>query len=1021
MAETKSTDVTQKGDELLEAVNIVNSALTGLSPDFIRRNEKIVDNTRQVLADKLASSRHNDSIGVGKGSQVIEYVKIITSALRDEEKVNLLKGVKQSNVMTNPSGSHSIYDQELSDNTLDRLNDHSSVEELMAESANKFALMPEYGKIADIIPELGKAVEIIVKDVINRDEFSHRFITNFYEDDDDQRKTAIEGKIKDLLDEYDFESKIRRWLMVSEISGVKPFSVLPQDDVLFLLNHEIKKRKEGGAYTRENLIPYDVTNLISIESFKIKSPISHAYDSYDKFSTESFSSDIDKSETTRSVESEIDPYVDSIITDDLLDEYESVCLEEIRENFIESKINKMHDRASISKMATSMESFNEAISKPANRKTRSTELKKQLRELVVAFDRSVEVMDPKKGHLYQGAKTIKNTFYANKAHEIDKGIIEDFYRQNDSIKAAGNVADSKRAININGFEIELDIDPIKPDEYAKAIHNRRAILTEYEPEHVIPIANGGTHYGYYVVEYLRTSMDGFTGMKKDRGSFLDIVKRLGYGDDAAATRGGGVGGADGGNPFSSGVFSPSSVVSPVLNGNANGNIYGTTGQSNKKVELLKSVLIKTITKRLGDDSLIDNGTFQSALMNLIRDDVLFRNNIRFTFIPESHMVYMSRELDADGYPVSVFNGTLFTCYSYISSLVSSLMMKVMKSSNVEVMEINVGKSKEIGTTIGSIIRNSSTRNISARTLFGGTDSIVRSVGNFKTITIPVVDGEKLFDITNVEKVNDVEIDDEYTGDRLKSAVMKIGVPPSSLDMLSQDEYVASMTQHRIDFRNLIVDRGVNYSKFVTKAIKLLVNYSDIKFPSLDGAASDTVDKKVNQNEINIDIKKINFAFTPPKDLTVNKISEEISSTSALVDDIIKMYYGDDSHENKEWPILMMVTRKLLMKDLSSSTDWERIDRIIDEARALTPKVTAEFEKFNQPTIDGEDDSGSGDSDYGSDDDGGDDDSGGDFDFGGGDSGGDSDNGDDFGGDESSGGDNSGGDDPDSKPKDGEYF
>ena len=70
-------------------------------------------------------------------------------------------------------------------------------------------------------------------------------------------------------------------------------------------------------------------------------------------------------------------------------------------------------------------------------------------------------------------------------------------------------------------------------------------------------------------------------------------------------------------------------------------------------------------------------------------------------------------------------------------------------------------------------------------------------------------------------MNNVDIDDDFTDRIIKSIVLKIGIPPTSLDMLSQDEYVASQTQHRLDYRNLVVDRGVNYAKFITKLLNYL--------------------------------------------------------------------------------------------------------------------------------------------------------------------------------------------------------
>ena len=956
---------------LKEVTDILYSSTYGISPEFIKNNDDLLDKTRKILSEKLTIKNNSTKEKNTNSSNVAEYVRLISSVMNDSERMNLLQNLKDNEKFINPSGSHSIMENS---NFIDKLSDSSVIDELMHDIQNHFVLMPEYSKVCELIPELGKCIEILVKDIINRDEFTHSFINNFYKDNDGERKTIIETRIKELLKEYDFEGKIRKWIKDAEIIGVKPFSVLPQKDVITMINNEITGRYQHGR----SIESLTVEDIFKVDEMLIKSPIESTYVNYVKYklNIKSLESD-DDIRLFQSVESDIDKFVDSILTPDIIDEWSDICTENLREMFEEEKINKANDLEKFNDICSSMESFEKSINDPKNLFNKQDILKKQLKDMVVCFDRSVEVVDPMKTPIYQASKKLKNNKYGNAQHLVDNGIIEDFYRTSDNIEGFNK---KEKVFNIDGFDINISDKPIDIDKYVKNIKNKRAILTEYEPEHVIPVSSGGTHIGYYVVEYIRTSGDNFLLLKKDRGSFLDIIRRLGVGEDKALVSNTGTTAVDTSNPFSSGAFSPSTIMNPLINNGFTGSSSpaysgvnyesGLYGISNRKTELIKTLMIKTISKRLGDDTLSDNGTFQSALMNLIRDDIMFRNKVRFTFIPESHMVYMSRELDSGGYPLSIFNGTLFNCYIYIASLISSIMMKVMKSSDTEVMEVNVGKSKNLGLTIGSISQNASTRNVTARSLFGGTDNIVRTVGNFKRLIVPVIDGEKLYDINQVEHVNNVDIDDEFTDRIIKSIVLKIGIPPTSLDMLSQDEYVASQTQHRLDYRNLVVDRGVNYAKFITKAIKLLVYYSDIIIPDLD---IDNTDEGNDKNKtkrdegINIDIGNIDFSFAIPKSLSIIKIADELNGISDLVDNIIKIYFGEEDVDNEEYKKMLVVIKKNLMKALSSSTDWSMIDDIVENSRRENSK---EFNDSNKipPVKDNEDpsvtdDEGSGD-DYG---------------------------------------------------------
>lgn len=956
-----------------DTLDIISASLYGLSPEFIRQNDEIIDNTRKILADKLSPFKHDKkNKNNEKPSNVVEFVKVLSSTMHQEERMDVLNSLKNSEVYSNPSGTHSISEDS---RIIDRLSDAAVVDELVAGVQNHFALMPEYAKICQIIPELDRCVDIIVKDIINRDEFSHSFVHNFYHDSDNSANdSVIEDRIKELLDEYDFEGRVRRWIRDSEVTGCKPFSVLPQDDVISMLNQEIDRRK--GILPSTTIESLNIGDLVSEEDLMLKSPIINIYDNYNKLKLGIIGENDKSHESIRlkvSVENDAVNFAESILTPDIIDEWAEVCKENIGEMFDKVKMSYANkDPKDYDEFVKSYESFKTDLNNPKFEYEKNDIIKKELTDLVVALDQSIEVVDPMKAPLYQAKKKIKNVFYKTVDNKGSKKAIDDFYRVDDGNEIQTDKRKNKKSFVIDGFEIEVGDEKIDEKEYNKKNNTKRAILTEYEPEHVIPVSAGGTHIGYYIVEYVRTNGDNFLLLKRDRGSFADIIRRLGVSEDKALVANTGTTAVDSNNPFSSGAFSPSTIMSPILSGSSGGPMYGgqfqggtfgNNGQCDRKMSLIKGLLIKIITKRLGDESLVENGTFQSALMNLIRDDLLWKNRVRFTFIPESHMVYMNRELDSDGFPLSIFDGTLFNCYTYIASLISSLMMKVMKSSDTEVMEVNVGRSKELGLTIGAISQNASSRNVCAKTLFGGTDNIVRSVGNFKRIIVPVVNGEKLYDVTQLERVNNVDIDDEFTERMLKSVIMKIGVPPTSLDMLDQDEYVASQTQHRIDYRNLIVDRGVNYSKYVTKAIRLLVKYSDISVPSLKMKSGNK--SEINENsEMEIDIGKIEFDFTPPKNLTVNKITEEIGSVSSLVDDIITMYYGEDDREGEEWPTLKLVTKKLLMRELSSSTDWSMIDEIIKTAKLETPKIHAEMTKQDIPTSSGADEDEGGDDEGG---------------------------------------------------------
>jgi len=969
-------DVKNRLDEdTMAAMDTIGASLYGLSPQFIRDHGKMIDSVRKTLSQKIESANRQGKVGSDQ-SNVGEYVTIMTKLNTVREKRDMLDSIKNGSYYTNPSGSYEIGDDNGRNLTSqdNQLMNVQTIEDIVAMFKNHFALMQEYMKACQLIPQLDKAIDTIVRDTINADEVTYTFLNNFYQDNDDKKATKIEEKIKELLNEYDLETKLWKWIKDAEVMGAKPVTVLPLDDVLVGVNRAIKegvthKTSTESQYIQESdmLIPNPI-NIGTIRQYKRIQDIKQGLTT----STEDMEF---AKKTQESIERKVEGFTEGIISPDLVDEYCRICNEDWADMVKMEKKKVANDRTKYDNLVRSVEDFEKKIAN-ADADERYNAISKEMQELILYVNSFIEVVDEKKAAKYQSLRYLRKKKFSNEQEDEEgykDNIIHDFYGVKGRDTSAFNPMDETShkmkdgdidKAKIQGVDVDMSEKPVDIKEFKRHFKNKRAILTDHDPEYVIPVTNdAGEHIGYFILEYVRMNDENYSIVRKNRGSFLDILRKLGIGEDKALVAGTSTMAHDNMAPYSSGLYSPTTILSPMTVNNVNGPLtsFGSGFNSRRlkqKNDLVKTIFVKTITKRLkknlGDD-LEKNGTFQSSLMNIIRDEMLFKNNVRFTFIPEDHMVYFNRTLDSQGYPLSVLDGTLFYIYVYLNSIMSSIMAKVMKSSNSEVMEINVGIAKNINATVEQIQQHASTRNVSSRTMFGGTDSIIRTVGAYKRMIVPVINGEKLYDISSLEAVNDVEIDDEFTDEILKSIIMKIGLPPTLMDMMSQDEYVASMTQHRIDYRNLIVQRGIRYGMYVTKLIRLIVNYSDMTVPKEDNVVQSAATPE-NPDKSFVDmiqLEKINFKFSPPRAITINKLKDEVDQISPLVDEIVKIQFGDQDPEGNEWPVVKNEIRRSLIRYFASSTDWSEIDDLIDEARLNGVRRFNEMAKYSIPTTTGD--------------------------------------------------------------------
>ncbi len=911
----------------MQANDILYATSMNISPDLVRSNKNEIDEAVKAIADR-ANASNTSTKNVKRDTSLVEdYVKFLTISNNLKDRKSYLETIDKDVPVQNTSGSYSVGNGD----------DGAAIaDELAGKYKNHYSLMSEYNKICELIPELDKCVEMIVTDILNRDEISMEFLRNFYHDTDKDQQGIYTEALTSLYKEYKLDERIETYITAAEINGVKPISVFPRDDVIDMINRVIDERSKSGIHSTESLIPEDLLHTMSEENLLIPSPLESKYSVMKSIEDGTISTEnnsefgIIKTQLTNSLEE----FCEGIVDTDLIDDWMGVSFENFDSHVVDLKMNNKSEYRVLKGIEDNIQSFKDSATNENISNSRISAAS-EISKFVMEIDRSIEMVDPRKSNLYQSSKNVKFETSTRKLKQ--KGTTNGYPN------FFGNGPDDRDTVNtvtIGDVEFNINDDKVDIESYNKSNPGFRAIVTEHDPDKVFPVVINGIHDSYYIVEDI-SSNDQHSIIDNDRGSLADMVRRIGIGEDKALVGNTGNTLPSNSNSYSEGLFSAKSMLAHM------GDMSGENGGKSKDV--LNTIMIRTIAKRLGTPSLSNDGAFQSSILNMVKNTINLKNKVRFTYVPEPNMVYMSRKLNDKGLPLSVFDGTLFNCYMYLSSRMSSLMMKVNKAADMEVVEVNVGMAGDLNHTIQSIQKNLSTRNVSAKTLFGGTESILKNVSDAKRTIIPVFEGgERLYEVTNVERVNDVEIDDDFTKDVLKSAVMKIGATPTSLDLMSEDEYAVSQTQHRRDYKNLIVKRGVNYGRHVTKLLRAIAAYSDIEsmVPNMedDGTSS-------GKDNRNFTVEKINFTFTPPRNLMVTNFTEEIGEIKSLIDEIIDLFYGDEEPDNPEFRTKIIAVKKALLDKFATSIDVNSIIDIIKSAEMKSVEDYAKNEKDEIPVID----------------------------------------------------------------------
>lgn len=826
--------------ELKNFKDAYTTFIQGVPASKIDEFRQRVNNTSNKLINLLGNNLNNKNVkSMGPNEEVI---KLIFAATK----------------LNNKNTNNDLYKKK------DFVEDDLAIIDILgSDFKNAFLLMDEYKIIEELIPMIGRVTNMIVKDIINVDPLTKKSIYNIYKytDETEEEQRIIDEFINDALVDINFETKSKKWITQSLISGCNPVVVIPLKSIIkSATKHFNNIENPSPILSLEDHMDdnFKVTDsakftdqLLSLESSEFnKLVVEKNLFTLDEssFSEEELKFDRAKIEQAFIEENKI---LDNILTQDILREADSIISNEIlniKKQYYNHNTKSSRSEKEINNniKELGLEDFNNSES--YTQSDTYEHLKKILKPIVEATDKKVSFTIPGLSSVVAAKKVLKRMRKLNKRCPNTFDDIEEV--KEDSLEPS----DIFNYLNVLSNK-------------ENSLFNSEIVILDLEPEKVIPIISNKEHIGYFIIEDENIISE---NENRSRNTFGNILKSLGMDNDEAVM------GIDKDNTLS-GLNPTTNNLSGCISvfNNINLNNESRVDTDSDKYSLIEKIVSKTIASKLPLDDLYDDRTFRNSIAVLLKKGILVNSDIRYTYVPAYNMVYYSNQIDDNGMPVSIMKGTLLFTYLYLSSIMSNYMIKTRKGSGKEVQEIDIGKTKQVGLSVATIDKLLSTQTLDSSVFSGGIMNVIKTAGTSKKYIIPSINDNMLYNVRELEQP-DFELDDDWTEKLLNQTISRMTVPPYVLGDLNENEFARSISSRDLEYLMNIINKQSNFSEFNTKLIKLVLKYK----------LSTTKNKILKEK---FSINKISANYSMPTGLLIQNLSDSFENVKSMSETIAELF------------------------------------------------------------------------------------------------------------------------------------
>ena len=333
-----------------------------------------------------------------------------------------------------------------------------------------------------------------------------------------------------------------------------------------------------------------------------------------------------------------------------------------------------------------------------------------------------------------------------------------------------------------------------------------------------------------------------------------------------------------------------------------------------------NVIASAICDNIDKKYVANNPKFKELIVNAISFQDFYKKKFKIQFVPVNYMTHFKVNEDANTHMgVSVLNKSLFYAKLYLSLLLFKIITILTKSNDMRVYYIrNAGINKNMVNKVQEIARGIKDKQISFNDL-ASIQTIFSKVGAYKEAFIPMgKSGEKNieFDIISGQ---DVQLNTELMELLRKGMINNSGVPSIILSYMEEADFAKTLVMQHAKYLARIISLQTELETNVTEWYKKILAFN---------------------TEIKEEyVSDFTFAFTRPKSLNTQDMTDLIANAEALGDFLTKMMVDENNAE-----LTAAFKQELVKSDLLRGVfHWNELNELLE-------KVTLDLKqkkKFNE--------------------------------------------------------------------------
>ncbi|MDE7099619.1 MAG: hypothetical protein K2N99_00170, partial [Malacoplasma sp.] len=218
----------------------------GLTPQFVKENKDKLKRIEDKIKKSLRDTNRDDPTTVFNTMKALQ--KLTEQTFPRDTYDTSLTGRQGRGDQVSSDGFRMIFGDNENKEDSEIFNFHANI------FSNYRNLVSEYRNIARLIPEINRCADMKSRDILAINEITKKAITNVYIPESNNPEAKLSQNLVDepinaeieekILDKYNIEDRLPRYIKTALIEGAKPVVVYPYKDVIEMAKYNINEYRK---------------------------------------------------------------------------------------------------------------------------------------------------------------------------------------------------------------------------------------------------------------------------------------------------------------------------------------------------------------------------------------------------------------------------------------------------------------------------------------------------------------------------------------------------------------------------------------------------------------------------------------------------------------------------------------------------------------------------------------------------------------------------------------------------------